>query len=75
MLEKEISGLKIIEFSTVVTLNKSNGKKEVGSYISLEVKKNSVYIRFVTQGKGPNKVGKIIKDNKIIFKAGDTRMW
>ena len=67
--------LKIIEFSTVVTLNKSNGKKEVGSYISLEVKKNSVYIRFVTQGKGPNKVGKIIEDNKIIFKAGDTRMW
>jgi hypothetical protein len=39
--------LKIVEFSTIVTLDEPNGKKEVGSYISLEVNKDGVDIRFV----------------------------
>ena len=47
LLKKEVAVLKIIEFSTVVALDEADGKKEVGGYISLEIKKNSVYVGFV----------------------------
>ena len=75
VLEKKVPIWKVIKLFAIVTLNKFYGKEKVGSDISLEVKKNGVDIRFVAQGKGPNKVGKIIENNKVILKAGDTSMW
>ena len=48
MLKKEVSVLKVIKFFAVVTLDKFNGKKEVGGYISLDVNKNGVSVGFVT---------------------------
>ena len=68
-MEKKVPVLKVVRFFTIVTLYKFNWKKEVGSDISLKVNKNGVDIRFVAQGKSPNKVGEIIENNKIILKT------
>jgi hypothetical protein len=44
---KKVAILKFVEFSTIVALDEPNGTKEEGSYISLEINKDGVDIRFV----------------------------
>jgi hypothetical protein len=48
VLKKEVTILKVVKFFAIITLNKFNGKKEVGGYISLDVNKNGVNVGFVT---------------------------
>jgi hypothetical protein len=61
MMEKEIAIFKIVEFSSIVILYKANGKDKMGTYISLEIQKNSMNIRFVAEGKSPDEVSVIIE--------------
>ena len=69
VLEKEVPILKVVKLFAIVTLYKFDGEEEVGSDVFLKVKENGVNIRFVAQGKGPNKVGEIVKNNEIVLKS------
>jgi hypothetical protein len=59
-LKEKVSIFKVVEFSSIVTLNKSYGKKEVNGNVSLKVEKYRVNIRFVLQWKNSSKMCKII---------------
>ena len=74
-MEKEVPVLKVVKFFAIVTLNKFDWKKEVCGDIFLKVKESGVDIGFVAQRKGPYKMSKIIKNNKVVLKTRDTSMW
>ena len=48
MLKKAITVLIIIKFTAIVTLNKTDWENEVDSNVALEVKKDSMNVRFIT---------------------------
>ena len=48
VFEEKVSICKIIKFFTIITLYKMNRKKEMSSYITLKVGKNSMCIRFIS---------------------------
>ena len=48
MLEEESPIGIIVEFCTIITLYKSNGKEKMGCYIALKIVENCVHIRFVS---------------------------
>ena len=69
MLEEKIPIRKIIKFTSIITLNKFNWKKEMSGDISLKAKKKVVNFGFVANGKSPNKMSEIVYYDKIVLKT------
>ena len=60
VLEKKISVLEVSKLASIVTLDRTNRQNEVRGDISLKNYKDCVSIRFVLEGKSPNKMSEII---------------
>ena len=73
--KKESAIASIIKFTSIVTLNKAYGKTKVGENILTKIEKNWVYIGLGSERKGPNIMGIIIKNYKIVFVTRNTRNW
>lgn len=73
MVEKEIVVAGIVKLTTIITLKESNGQREVGIRIFLEIHKHSVHIGFAAKRKGPHEMRVVIHDYKIKLKPGNAR--
>lgn len=62
----------VVEFSIVVGLQRNERKQELSSNIGMKRQQTSEDIRFASQWKSPNIMGKIIDKHKIVFKFGPT---
>lgn len=56
----------VVELFAIVCLQASNRSAELSANESMKTNECGEHLRFLTQGKGPNKVGVIIKNGKII---------
>jgi hypothetical protein len=65
--ENEVTGGRVIELTTVVTLNGLNGEAELSGHPSEEVTESGKSLRLGTQWKRPHIMRKIIKHDKIVF--------
>jgi hypothetical protein len=63
----------VIEFSAIVTLDTTNGASKLHEHISEEVRKIEKCVRLMVQWKGSWVVRAIIKNDRIILVAWDTK--
>lgn len=72
MGEEERPGGRVVELAAIVTLDGFDGVAELGRHIRRKVSQCWKSFRLGVQGKHPNEVRAIIKNDKIIFKTGHT---
>ena len=73
VVKKKFVVASVVEFSSIVTLQKMNGKRKMSVDITLKINKQAMHVRFVANGKGPYVVRIIIHEYKIIFETRHTR--
>jgi hypothetical protein len=60
MMEKKRAILSAVKLAAIVALERANGGAKMSLNVGMKVAKNSGYIRFQFEGKGPEKMGEII---------------
>ena len=73
MLQEELSIASVVKLSTIVTLEKANGKGEVSEDVALKMYKKRMNIGFRANRKGSYIVRKIIHGYKVVLKTRHTR--
>jgi hypothetical protein len=69
MGEEEGTGRGVVKLPPVVTLDSPDGASKLGGYPSEKVRKGGERIRLQAQGKSPQVMGVVIKNEQIIFIA------
>ena len=72
MSEKEGVSGRVVELTTVVTLNASDGATKLCLHIREKVSQGSECFGFKAKRKRPKKMQAVIKNSKIIFVTGHT---
>ena len=73
MGEKECTGGRIVEFTTIVTLHTFDGGAKLRGNKREKMRKGGEGVGFQTKGERPQVVRAIIKDSEVIFKTRHTR--
>jgi hypothetical protein len=69
LLKGERAGCIIVEFTTIITLNKLNTIVEVSKNIAMEIAQGTEHVRFKGERESPQIVSKIIQTHEIIFRS------
>jgi hypothetical protein len=65
----ERAGCIIVEFTTIITLNKLNTIVEVSKNIATKIAQGTEHVRFKGERESPQIVSKIIQTQEIIFRS------
>jgi hypothetical protein len=73
--EEELPGARVVELAPVVALDNLDACAELGGGVGDEVSERVECVRFEAQGKSPQIMSAIIKNDQIIFITRNADNW